>query len=112
MKTSAKRRSRRENIKAKATAILGGAAGAALAHTAVNAARKSSAGRDFARLPGATRAEYVAPIVLGAGVGAYVADYKRKQAMERHLARQSEVSLLTKQSSFDARQWVIDSLIR
>ena len=106
------RKKRLQHLKAKGVAILGGATGAAIAHTATNAVRASKRGRDFARLPGAQRAEYIAPIILGAGVGAYVADHKRKQAMERHLARQSEVGRLTKQASFDARRWVLDSLIR
>ena len=112
MKNNEKQRSRRRSLKAKAVTIIGGATGAALAHTAVNAARRSAAGKDFARLPGATRSEYIAPVILGAGVGAYAADYKRRQAMERHLSQQSQISRLTKQSSFDARQWVIDSLMR
>lgn len=114
-----KRKRRNERLKAKAVGILGAATGAAVAHTAANAARASKAGREFSRLPGAQRAEYIAPVVIGAGVGAYVANHKRKQAMEKHLARQSDVRRLTKQagvdpyaSGFSSRQWVIDSLIR
>jgi len=93
-----KRKKRNDRLKAKAVGILGAATGAAIAHTATNAARASKAGREFSRLPGAQRAEYIAPIVIGAGVGAYVANHKRKQAMERHLARQSDVRRLTKQA--------------
>lgn len=111
-KDQMRRKRRNAMLKAKAVGILGAATGAAIAHTATNAARASKAGREFSRLPGAQRAEYIAPIVIGAGVGAYVANHKRKQAMERHLARQSDVRRLTKQASFNTHQWVIDSLIR
>ena len=93
-----KRKRRNARLKAKAVGILGAATGAAVAHTAANAARASKAGREFSRLPGAQRAEYIAPVVIGAGVGAYVANHKRKQAMEKHLARQSDVRRLTKQA--------------
>ena len=93
-----KRKKRNDRLKAKAVGILGAATGAAIAHTATNAARASKAGREFSRLPGAQRAEYIAPIVIGAGVGAYVANHKRKQAMENHLKRQSDIRRLTKQA--------------
>lgn len=111
MKDDKRRKLRKERLKAKAVGILGGALGAATVYTATNAARASKAGRDFSRLPGARRTEYIAPIAIGAGVGAYAANYKRKQAMERHLERQSQIERLTKQASFNSKQWVIDSLI-
>jgi len=111
MRDDVKRKLRRERLKAKAVSVLGGATGAAIAHTATQAARRSKTGQDFSRLSGSQRAEYIAPIVIGAGVGAYAANYKRKQAMERHLERQSKVHRLTKQSSFNRAQCVIDSLI-
>ncbi len=116
MKDSTRKKMRRARLKAKAIGVVGASLGAAAAHTAINAARGSKGGTEFGSLPGTARAEYIAPVILAAGVGAYAANYKRKKAMDNHLRRQSDIARLTNQkvktASFDPAQWVIDSLIR
>lgn len=115
MKEDTRKKLKRARMKAKAVGIIGAGLGAAAAHTAINAARASKGGKDFSSMPGATRAEYLAPVILAAGVGAYAANYKRKQAMEKHLQQQSQIARLTnnqvKTASFNTSQWVLDSLI-
>jgi hypothetical protein len=94
-----------ERRKLRTKMLLAGAGGAALggatAYAVTQAAGSSKAGKGFRRLPGKDRAEVLIPAAVALGVGAYGANYMRNRAKRKYLE---------KNSSFDAHQWVLDSL--
>ena len=106
-----KEQRRKLKLKTWAAGAAGAGLGAATGHTAVQAMRRSRTGRSFRKLPGNSRLEYLAPAGTAVAVGAYAANYKRKQAKRQYLEEQ-EIAGAVKTSSFDVTQWVLDSLIR
>jgi hypothetical protein len=82
-----------EKRKLRTKILLAGAAGTALgsatAYAAVQGMKNTKYGKDFGRLPGGTRAEYLVPAAIGFGVGAYGANYMRQKAK-----RQAELRAL------------------
>lgn len=103
----------KRNLKLKTwgAGLAGGALGAAAGHTAAQAYRGSKSGRSLNRLPGHSRAEFIAPLATAAGVGAFAANHQRKKMKRRYLEEQ-ELKGTLKTASFDPVLWVIDSLVR
>ena len=102
---------RKIRLKMIAAGAGGAAVGAAVGHTAAQAARRSKSGRALRNLPGRQRGEFIAPLATAAGVAAYAANHQRNKAKRRYLEEQ-EIAGAMKTSSFDPTQWVIDSLLR
>lgn len=78
-----------EKRKLRTKVLLAGAAGTALGgatgYAAVEAMKNTRSGRDFGRLPGGTRTEYLVPTAVALGVGAYGANYMRRKAKRKML---------------------------
>jgi len=102
---------RKIKLKTWGAGLAGGALGASTGYVAAQAYRKSKAGKSMRRLPGHSRAEFIAPVATAAGVAAYAANYQRKRMKRKYLEEQ-EVKGVTKHAHFDPTLWVIDSLMR
>ena len=102
---------RKLKLKTWGAGLAGGAVGAAAGHVAAQAYRKSKTGASMRRLPGHSRAEFIAPVATAAGVAAYAANYQRKR-MKRKYIKAQEIKGATKHANFDPTLWVIESLMR
>ena len=84
-------RRHRSKLKEFAVVASGTALGAAVGHTAVQAARRTRYGKGFRNLPPGSRLEYLVPAATGLGIGAFLANHMKQKARKRNMEKRSYV---------------------